>query len=84
MKQLQKMIDEDLAMIDQHRPDVIIGDLRFSLAVSARLKSIPYITIKNAHWSNKRLLKKFEIVDSSMGRVVESKLFQGSFSISNY
>ena len=81
LKKLQKMIDEDLAMIDQHRPDVIIGDLRFSLAVSARLKSIPYITITSAHWSDKRLIKKIEIVDSSMGRVVESKLFQGSFSL---
>jgi UDP:flavonoid glycosyltransferase YjiC (YdhE family) len=81
LKKLQKMIDEDLAMIDQHRPDVIIGDLRFSLAVSARLKSIPYITITNAHWSDKRLLKKIEIVDSSMGRVVESKFFQGSFAL---
>ena len=79
--QLQAMINEDLAMIDQHRPDVIIGDLRFSLAVSARLKSIPYITITNAHWSKKRLIKKIEIVDSHMGRVVESKLFQSSFSL---
>jgi UDP:flavonoid glycosyltransferase YjiC (YdhE family) len=81
LKQLQAMIDEDLAMIDQHGPDVIIGDLRFSLAVSARLKSIPYITITNAHWSSKRVIKRIEIVDSNMGRVVDSKLFQGFFSL---
>ena len=81
LRKLRGMIAEDLAKIDQYRPDVIIGDLRFSLAVSARLKSIPYITVTNAHWSSKRAIKKIEMVDSSMGRLVENKLFQGFFSL---
>ncbi len=48
---LKKYVEDDLALIDNVKPDLIVGDFRISLAVSARLAKIPYATISNAYWS---------------------------------
>lgn len=48
---LQAYVDDDLRLLDAVRPDLVIGDFRLSLSVSARLRQIPYITITNAYWS---------------------------------
>lgn len=54
---LCRYVDEDLSLIDQIKPDVVIGDFRLSLSVSARLRSIPYIAICDAYWSPERPLR---------------------------
>ena len=48
---LKSYTEEDLALIDTVKPDLIVGDFRISLAVSARIAKIPYATISNAYWS---------------------------------
>ena len=48
---LSSYVDEDLQLLQQISPDCVIGDLRLSLAISARLLNIPYIAISNAIWS---------------------------------
>lgn len=53
---LCRYVDADLALIDAEKPDVIVGDFRLSLSVSARLRSIPYISICDAYWSPERPL----------------------------
>ena len=53
---LCRYVEADLALIDSEKPDVIVGDFRLSLSVSARLRSIPYITICDAYWSPERTL----------------------------
>lgn len=42
---------EDLAVIDEIRPDLVVGDFRLSLSVSARVAKVPYMTVTNAYWS---------------------------------
>ena len=42
---LKRYVDADLAIIRQAQPDLIIGDFRLSLSVSARLAGVPYATI---------------------------------------
>jgi len=42
---------EDLEVIDDFRPDLIVGDCRLSLAVSAEVARIPFVSITNAYWS---------------------------------
>lgn len=54
---LLQYVEDDLALIDAERPDVIVGDFRLSLSVSARLRSIPYITICDAYWSPERPMR---------------------------
>ncbi|MDB5960849.1 MAG: glycosyl transferase family 1 [Massilia sp.] len=48
---LGSYVEEDLRLLDQLRPDVVIGDFRISLSISARLAGIPYIALSNAYWS---------------------------------
>lgn len=48
---LRDYVREDLALIDRIQPDVVVGDFRLSLSVSARLARVPYVTVTNAYWS---------------------------------
>lgn len=48
---LRRYVRDDLALIDRIGPDLIVGDFRLSLSVSARLAKIPYAAITNAYWS---------------------------------
>jgi UDP:flavonoid glycosyltransferase YjiC (YdhE family) len=48
---LKRYVEEDLAVIDRVRPDIVVGDFRLSLYVSARLSRLPYGAIANAYWS---------------------------------
>jgi len=54
---LCRYVEADLNLINREKPDVIIGDFRLSLSVSARLRSIPYIAICDAYWSPERRLR---------------------------
>jgi len=53
---LSQYVEIDLGLIDQEEPDIIVGDFRLSLTVSARLRSTPYITICDAYWSPEQAL----------------------------
>jgi UDP:flavonoid glycosyltransferase YjiC (YdhE family) len=44
-------VEQDRALIAAFRPDVVVGDFRLSLSVSARLEKRPYLAISNAYWS---------------------------------
>ena len=48
---LIRYVEDDLKLIDEIQPDLIVGDFRLSLSVSARLRQIPYATISNVYWS---------------------------------
>lgn len=48
---LRQYVEDDLVLLREHRPDVVIGDFRLSLSVSARLERIPYATLCDAYWS---------------------------------
>jgi UDP:flavonoid glycosyltransferase YjiC (YdhE family) len=44
-------VEEDLRLLAVYKPDVVVGDFRLSLDVSARLAKVPYATVTNAYWS---------------------------------
>jgi UDP:flavonoid glycosyltransferase YjiC (YdhE family) len=44
-------VEEDLGLLDAVRPDIVVGDFRLSLGVSAPLCNVPYVTVTNAYWS---------------------------------
>jgi UDP:flavonoid glycosyltransferase YjiC (YdhE family) len=48
---LEQYVEADLALIDSLKPDVVVGDFRLSLSVSARLRGVPYVTICDVYWS---------------------------------
>lgn len=48
---LRHYVEEDIQLLNKISPDIVVGDMRLSLAVSASLLQIPYIAISNAIWS---------------------------------
>lgn len=48
---LEAYVAEDLQLIRRIEPDLVVGDFRLSLSVSARVAAIPYAAIANAYWS---------------------------------
>src|SRR5688572_31413792 len=48
---LREYTSQDLTLLAALSPDVVVGDFRLSLSVSARVACIPYLTVTNAHWS---------------------------------
>lgn len=48
---LERYVADDLRLIEAVQPDLVVGDFRLSLAVSARLAGKPYLGISNAYWS---------------------------------
>lgn len=42
---------EDIRLLGAIQPDLIVGDFRLSLSISARLAEIPYVSLTNAYWS---------------------------------
>ena len=48
---LRGYVKQELALIESIRPDLVIGDMRLSLPVSAAVSGVLYATIINAYWS---------------------------------
>jgi UDP:flavonoid glycosyltransferase YjiC (YdhE family) len=48
---LLRYVEEDLKLLADASPDIVVGDFRLSLSISARLARIPYVAISNCYWS---------------------------------
>ena len=48
---LRRYVKADIEVIETARPDLIVGDLRWSLAVSAPKLAVPLASLINAYWS---------------------------------
>lgn len=46
-----RSVASDLSAIDEIRPDVVIGDMHWSLGTAARVRQVPYVAITNAGWT---------------------------------
>lgn len=49
---LRSYVLADRKLLADVGPDVVVGDFRLSLSVSARLAGVPYATITNVYWSS--------------------------------
>ena len=67
---LRDYVAEDLKLIHSVKPDLIVGDFRLSLSVSARLAGIPYAAITNAYWSPYYVRKSFPLPVLPITRVL--------------
>ncbi len=48
---LEAYVREDLALLERLRPDLVVGDFRLSLCVSAPLAGVPCASLANLYWS---------------------------------
>lgn len=54
---LTRYAREELALFARVKPDVVVGDFRLSLAVTARHAGIPYVNLANAYWSPEAVVR---------------------------
>ena len=50
-RELEAYVEQDLGLLKSVKPDLVLGDFRLSLSVSARLAGVPYLNLTNAYWS---------------------------------
>lgn len=46
---IEQCVAAEVALFQEHRPSAVIGDMRFSLAISSRLTRTPYISLVNGY-----------------------------------
>ncbi len=47
----ERSVKSDLEVLSALKPDVVVGDMHWSLCTSARVAKIPYVAITNAAWT---------------------------------
>lgn len=68
--ELSSYVKEDLALIQSVQPDIVVGDLRLSLSVAARIANIPYFSICNAHWSPWTAIDHYPLPDLPLTKLL--------------
>lgn len=79
-EELERYVADDLALIDHVKPDVVAGDFRLSLGVSARLRAVPYLAICNAHWSPQVGTKRLPLPDNPVQGFLGHRLTEWVFN----
>ena len=77
---LVQYVEDDLALLDQVKPDLVVGDFRLSLAVSAPLRRVPYAAVVNAYWSPCADIA-YPVPDLPMTRILGMPLAQKLFDM---
>ncbi|MCK6487713.1 MAG: hypothetical protein L6R48_05120, partial [Planctomycetes bacterium] len=79
--ELERMVAEDLALIDRVRPDVVVGDFRISLGISARLARVPYANLINAYWNPAALVTPWPVPENPLVRLAGPGLAGAAFRL---
>lgn len=76
--ELAKSVEDDLRILEDIKPDVVVGDFRVSLSVSARTLGIPYVAISDSYWSPyaKRRFPLPDLPIRRLGNWVSERLFE--------
>jgi UDP:flavonoid glycosyltransferase YjiC (YdhE family) len=78
---LQRYVDADLKLIERFAPDLVVGDFRLSLSVSARLAGVPYVSIASAYWSPHYAPPRWPVPSLPLTRRLPLVLAQMIFSV---
>lgn len=73
-------VDQDRELIRRIRPDLVIGDMRLSLPISARLERTPLAVIFNAYWSP-YAKRRFVIPSVPITRILPPRWFGALYRI---
>jgi UDP:flavonoid glycosyltransferase YjiC (YdhE family) len=71
---LHSYVKEDLRVLTNIRPDLVIGDFRLSLSVSASQYGVPYAAITNAYWSDFFAMKHYPVPELAFTRILGAAL----------
>ncbi|HEY6084692.1 MAG TPA: glycosyltransferase, partial [Nitrospira sp.] len=79
-EELRRYVTDDIRLLTSLNPDVVVGDFRLSLSVSARLVGVPYATVTNAYWSP-YAHSRFILPELSITKRFGRRLAQALFSV---
>ena len=77
---LKNYVEEDLKILEEVNPDVVVGDFRLSLAISAKLRQTAYVTITNAYWGP-YTIQKYPVPEIPITSVFGPKIAQFLFNL---
>lgn len=77
---LSAYVLDDMRLLQALRPDVVIGDFRLSLSVSARLAEVPYVSVINAYWSP-YVQQRYRVPALPLARVLPIPLAERLFAL---
>lgn len=77
---LSQYVLDDMRLLQQLRPDVVIGDFRLSLSVSARLVQVPYVSVINAYWSP-YVTQRYQVPAIALARILPIPLADTLFNL---
>lgn len=77
---LEHYVENDLKLLRDLQPDMVIGDLRPSLAVSTEVCKIPYLPLVNAYWSPYKTIEEVPIPEIPFTRFLGSKFTNKIFN----
>lgn len=78
---LARYVAAELDLFDHVRPDLVVGDFRLSLGVSAPLAGIPHAALINAYWSPYAVRNGFPVPDHPIVRVLGEELTEKYFPV---
>ena len=77
---LRRYVANDREVIRQFAPDMVVGDFRLSLSVSARLAQVPYVSLCSAYWSPFYCVDRWPVPSLPLTRVLPLGIAQAVFS----
>jgi UDP:flavonoid glycosyltransferase YjiC (YdhE family) len=77
---LERYVEEDRVVLEEFQPELVVGDFRLSLSVSAKLAGIPYATVTNAYWSP-YARPRYTVPDLPMVRLFGVRAAQALFDL---
>lgn len=79
---LEEYVEEDTRLLRAVQPDLVVGDFRLSLAISAPLYRVPYVAVANAYWSPFSTLERYPVPDLKITRLLGIGLTSAIFHLS--
>jgi UDP:flavonoid glycosyltransferase YjiC (YdhE family) len=70
VRTLERYVADERRVLEQVKPDVVIGDFRLSLAVSAPLAKVHCASLINAYWSPYAVRESWPVPDHPIVRLV--------------
>lgn len=71
---IDKYVAEELSLFKKIKPDIIIGDFRLSLSISAPLAGIPLVNLINAYWSPFAIRDSFPVPEHPVVKLLGYKM----------
>lgn len=52
LDEIESIVEDEMRVLNELRPDAVVGDFRLTLGTSSELVGVPYVSVLNASWTN--------------------------------